>query len=145
MELLCKIISRLVEEHNIDWKLTYQWPSTTVTTAWKWTSRLSSVTHVDDKCQRLSWVVFNQLLLAGGEELRVLHVFQQEVAFMRFLLLFLQLVIEGGRAASRVEDSVQEELDWGLLGLAGRWGWAGDRGRGEHGAALWKDQKKMAG
>lgn len=96
------------------------------------TSCLSSLTHVDDKCQWLSRVVFNQFLLVGCEELRVFHVLQGEVTFMRLHLLFLCLILRERGAVSRVEDFIQEELHRGLLGLA-RWrGWAGDHRLGKH-------------
>lgn len=94
------------------------------------------VTHVDDECQRLSRVVFNQLLLVGSEKLRVLHVLQQEVTFMRVPVLVVCLAVKGGGAVTRVGDVVQEELHRGLLGLAGYVGWAGDHGDGDHFAAL---------
>lgn len=94
------------------------------------------VTHIDDECQRLSRVVFNQLLLVGSEKLRVLHVLQQEVTFMRPPILIVSLAIKGGGAVTSVEDAVQEELHRGLLRLAGYVGWAGDHGDGDHFAAL---------
>lgn len=76
-------------------------------------------------------MVFNQLLLVGSEKLRVLHVLQQEVTFMRLPLLFLRIAVKGGGAVTRVEHSVQDELHRGLLGLARRVGWAGDHGGGD--------------
>lgn len=81
--------------------------------------------------------MFNQLLLVGCEELRVLYVFHQEVTLMRppFLFVFL-VIVRGGRTVPRVEDSVQEKLHRGLLGLAGGWGRTGDHGGGEDQAAL---------
>lgn len=102
-------------------------------------SCLISVTHVDDERQRLPGVVLDQLLLARGEELRVLHVLQQEATFVWLPLLFLAVVGEGSVAG--VEEPVQEELHRGLLGLAGGRGRAGDRGGGDHGAALQQSQR----
>lgn len=74
------------------------------------TSCLSSLTHIDDESQWLSKVVFNQLLFVGGEELRILHILQQEVTFMKLLFLFLWITVRGGGAVLCVEDSIQEEL-----------------------------------
>lgn len=93
-------------------------------------SRLLRVTHVDDECQRLSGVVFNQLLLVGSEKLRVLYVLQQKVTplqrfYVSFLLLLVLLfliavAIEKGGAFADVRDGVEEKLHRGLLGVGGR-------------------------
>lgn len=82
--------------------------------------------------------MFNQLLLVGGEKLRVLHILQCEVTLIRvFLLLFLLFsTVRRQGALICVEDPVQEELHCGLLGLAGRVGWTMDRVVGDHTTCL---------
>lgn len=65
------------------------------------------VTHIYDECQWLSRVMFNQLLLICSEKLRVLHILQWEVTFMRLPLLFLCLAVRGGDGiVTCIEDSV---------------------------------------
>lgn len=108
-----------------------------------WTSCPSSLTHIDDECEWLSEVVFNQLLFVGGEELRVLHILQQEVTFVKLPFLFLWISARRWGAVSCVEDSIQEELHWGLLRLAGRRGCAGDCGHGEHCTSLQEGQRRQ--
>lgn len=85
-------------------------------------------------------MVFNQLLLTGGEELRVLHILQREVTLMRLPLLFFQLAVKVEGVVSSVEDSIQKELHRGLLGLAGRRGQAGDQGGRENCAVLRREE-----
>lgn len=81
-------------------------------------------------------MVLYQLLLVGGEELRVFHILQQEATLLRFPVFLLCLVFRGGRAVPSVDDSIQDELHIGFLGLTGGRGWTGDGGRGEHGTRL---------
>lgn len=100
----------------------------------------SCVTYVDNESQWLSRVMFNQLLLVGGEKLRVLHIFQQEViliwAVVLSFFIFLFLAVRSRGALVCVEDPVQEEPHRGLLGLAGRVGRTMDGGVGDHAALL---------
>lgn len=92
------------------------------------------ITYIDDERQWLSRMMFNQLLLVGSEKLRVLHIFQWEATLIRILLLFL--TVRGRGALICVADPIQEELHWGLQGLAGRVGWTMDRVVGDHTAYL---------
>lgn len=98
---------------------------------WMW---FSSVTHVDDERQWLSWMVFNQLLLVGSKKLRILHIFQGELWCMRVLVFFKRVLVflRGGVRVILVEDSIQKKPHWGLVGLAGRRRAADDHGRGDH-------------
>ena len=99
-----------------------------------------AVTHIDDECEWFSRVVFDQLLFVGGEELRIFHILQQEVTSVRLLLLLLVWAVKGG-AISRVENSIQQELYRGLLGLAGGGGGACDHGGRLHFTGLRKDDE----
>lgn len=85
-------------------------------------------------------MVLDQLLLVGGEELRVLHVLQQEVTSMWLLLFLLAWAIKDW-AISRVEDSIQEELYRGLLRLARGGGGACNHGGRLHLTGLERDQE----